>query len=69
MRRDHEDLEKIAEKLRSASPFSNETSLRNVITGVDANDDANVHDLFPIGKEVLAKMEGEPVFSSSSKRI
>ncbi|XP_073423248.1 uncharacterized protein [Dendrobates tinctorius] len=49
-RRDLEDLEKIADKLETFSPFSDEVSLRNIITGVNTNKDANVHNLFTIVK-------------------
>ena len=67
-RRDREDLEKIADKLKTFSPFSDEVSLRNIITGVNANKDVNVHDLFTIGKEIVATMEGQSLFSISYKR-
>jgi len=68
VRRDNEDLKKIAEKLQAYSPFADETSLHNIITGVNANEDVNAHDLFSIGKETIAKMEGQSVFSFSYRR-
>lgn len=68
IKRDHEDVEKIADKLKTFSPFSDEVSLSNIITGVNANEDVNVHNLFTIGSETVAKMEGQPVFSFSYKR-
>ena len=68
VKRDHEDLEKIAEKLQEYSLFTEEASLRNIITGVNANGDVNVHNLFAIGKETLATMEEQPVFSFAYKR-
>jgi len=50
------------------SPFDDEAFLRNIITGVNANEDVNVHDMFAICKETLAKMEGQSVFSFSHRR-
>ncbi|CAB3992866.1 Hypothetical predicted protein [Paramuricea clavata] len=67
VKRNHEDLEKIAGKLQEFSPFPEEASLRNIITGVNANKDVNVHNLFAIGKETLATMEEQPVFSFAYK--
>ena len=68
MKRDHDDLEKINNKLRVFSPFSREASLHNIITGVNANEEVNVHDMFTIGKETVVKMKGQAVFSYSYKR-
>jgi len=68
MRRDHADLEKIADKFQAFSPFSDDASLRNIIIGLNANEDVNVHNLFTIGEQTVAKMEGQPVFSFSYKR-
>ena len=67
VKRDHEDLEKIASKLQAFS-LADEASLCNIITGVNANVDVNVHDLFTIGKEILAKMGGQLVFFFSYRR-
>ena len=68
VRRDNKHLEKIADKLQAFSPFAAEASLHNIITGVNTNEDVNVYDLFTIGKETLAKMEGQLVFSFSYRR-
>lgn len=68
MRRDREDLEKITDKLKTFSPFSDEVCLHNIITGVNANEDVNVHNLFTIGSEIVATMEGQSLFSFSYKR-
>ena len=57
MKRDHEELEKIADKLQVFSPFSNEVSLRNIITVVKANDDANVHNLLAIKNKFTGKKQ------------
>ena len=65
MKRDQEDLENIADKLQVFCPFSNEASLPNIITGINANDNVNVHNLFAIGSGTAPKMNGQAVFSYS----
>ena len=66
--RDKADLGKVAEKLACFSPFSTDESLRNIITGINANKDVNVQDLFKIGRDIVRKMDGHSVFSYSHKR-
>ena len=46
IQRDTADLEIIYTKLEQYSPFSEDASLRNIITGINADDDVNVQDLF-----------------------
>ena len=45
LKRDEMDLGKVAEKLDSVTPFSTDESLRNIITGINANEGVNVQDL------------------------
>ena len=66
--RDKEDLTKLATVLGHYTPFSDETTLRNIITGINADDDVNVHDLFTVGRATVTKMEGQFIFSYSHKR-
>ena len=66
--RDKEDLTKLATMLELYSPFSDETTLRNIITGINADDDVNVHDLFTVGKDTVGRMESQFIFSYSHKR-
>ena len=66
--RDEADLEKVAVKLDSYSPFSSDKSLRNIITGVNANEDVNVQNLFAIGNDTVKMMDGQSVFSYTHKR-
>ena len=68
MSRDATDIEKIMDKLESYTPFSQESSLRNIITGVNANKDVNVHDLFTEGYRIVKDMKGKTVFNFSYKR-
>ena len=54
--RDEADRDKVAAKLDSFTPFSDDTSLRNIVTGVNANEDVNVHEMFTIGNDVVSWM-------------
>jgi hypothetical protein len=66
--RDKEDLTKLATMLGLYTPFSDEMTLRNIITGINADDDVNVHDLFTVGRDTVSKMESQLIFSYSHKR-
>ena len=59
---------KSQKKLDSFIPFSADESLRNIITGINANEDVNVQDLFETGKGIVQKMDGQSVFSYAHKR-
>ena len=67
LKRDEIDLGKSAEKLDSVTPFSTVESLRNILTGINANEDVNVQDLFEIGRDIVQEMDGQSVFSNSHK--
>ena len=64
MRRDETDVSKVAEKLDSFTPFSADESLHNIITGINANEDINVKDLFEIEKDIVQKMDRQALFYS-----
>ena len=49
---------KLQKKLDSFTPFSADESLRNIITGINANEDVNVQDLFELEKDIVQKMDG-----------
>ena len=68
MKRDHSDLEKIKEKLSTCTPFSPDPSLRNIVTGVVAKEEVNVHEFETVGNDIIEKMIGKPVFGISFKR-
>ena len=68
MERDRADLIKLATTLEQHSPFSEETTLRNIITGINADKDVNVQDLFVVGRDTVQQMEGQSVFSYSYRR-
>ncbi|KAG1691496.1 hypothetical protein GQR58_007434 [Nymphon striatum] len=64
--RDVSDLLKISAKMTSCSPFSSNPALRNIVNGI--GDDANMHEYDSVGKNLIVKMIGQPVFSFSFKR-
>ena len=66
--RDAADLSKISTKLNAFSPFSSDPSLRNIITGVVAQEDINVHEYASVGNEIIKRMVDQPVYSFSMKR-
>lgn len=67
-KRDQIDLAKIREKLEMHNPFSTDPTLRNIVTGVVAEDNVNVDNYAEVGKQIIEKMEGQLVFSYSCKR-
>ena len=62
LNRDQAGLEKINEKLSTCMPFSLDPSLRNIITGLAANEDMNVDEHETVEKEITEKMIGKHVF-------
>ena len=61
--RDVKDTQEVLLNLPQRSPFTAETSLRNITTGVTAAPSVNVHESKSIGKHILASMGGNPVAS------
>ena len=61
--RDAKDIQEVLLYLSQKSPFTAETSLRNIATGVTAPPYVNVHESKSIGKHFLASVEGKPVAS------
>ena len=68
IQRDQEDRVKLLQELLQCNPFSKGSELRNVVTGVVANDDVNVHEYEAVGKAMVQKMVGQPMFTYSFKR-
>ena len=58
----------LAAKLDQQSPFSDEVTLRNIITGINADTNVSVQNLFIVGTDAVTNMEGQAVFSYSHKR-
>ena len=61
-------LLKISAKITSCSPFSSGPALRNIVNGRVAKNDVNVHEYDSVGKDIIVRMIGQPVFSFSFKR-
>ena len=53
MSRDTSDLLKIKSKLITSTPFSQDPSLRNIINGVVATEDVNVHEAESVGRKII----------------
>jgi hypothetical protein len=66
--RDTKDTEKVIKRLQEVSPFTTDSSLRNVVTGVTADSTVNVHNLYSIGSEIVTKLDGKDVFAFKWKR-
>ena len=68
VQRDSSDLEKLKTSLAGYAPFSQDQTLRNIVNGVVAEDDVNVHEFEAVGRNIMDKMIGQSVFSISFKR-
>ena len=68
IKRDYSDQAKIYSKFVAFSPFSPDASLRNIINGVVAKDNVNVHNFELVGTKIIENMIGKSVFSFSFKR-
>lgn len=53
MNRDALDLDKISTKLTSCLSFAEDPSMRNVIHGVLANDNINIHEFLIVGEKII----------------
>ena len=62
------DKEKLLRELHLYNPFSGDCNLRNVVTGIVASENVNVHKYEQKGQEIINKMIGESVFKYSFKR-
>ncbi len=63
MDRNKVDLEKLAAKSQPYSPYIYEATLSNIITGLNANADVNVQDLFTVDWATVEQVEGKESFS------
>ena len=61
LERDRADLAILATKLEQHSPFLKETTLQNIVTGINADKDVNVQDIFIVGRDTVKHMEGQSV--------
>ena len=68
IQRDSSDLEKLKTSLAVYSPFSQDPTLRNIVNGVVADGDVNVHEFESVGRNIIDKIIGQSVFSIAFKR-
>ena len=63
--RDHADTEKVLNFLKEFSPYCSDESLRNIVTGVVADDIINVDQLISVVNKIVIEMDRKDVFSYS----
>ena len=68
MQRDLKDTVTVLTSLAERSPFAEDPSLRNIMTGVNADSNVNVDAAAEVGTKVLESMTGKPVCSYSFSR-
>ena len=56
LNRDIHDLAKINSRLIPFTPFSEDRSLRNIVTGIEARSDTNVHEYKAVGMNIINTM-------------
>ena len=64
----HKDLTKVQQvstKVAECSPYEPDPTLSNIVNGIVAQDDVNVHEHDSVGHMIMQKMIGIPVFSIS----
>ena len=61
MQLDHEVMIKILKFVHERNPFRKDRALRNINTGIEADNNVNVHNAETIGKRVLSCMESRRV--------
>ena len=62
------DLAKINSRLIPFTPFSEDRSLRNIVTGIEALSDTNVHEYKAVGMNIINTMVSQAAFQYSFKR-
>jgi hypothetical protein len=68
IKRDASDIEQIRQKLEACSSFTSDPTLRNIVTGIVAGPDVNVHDFETVGKKIIGDMIGKSAFTHKFKR-
>ena len=61
----HKDLTKVQQvstKVAECSPYEPDPTLSNIVNGIVAQDDVNVHEHDSVGHMIMQKMIGKPVF-------
>ena len=68
MKRDLRDGDLLAAKLTEFSPYATDSILHNIIIGVVAAKNINVHELFSVEQSLVQKLQGKQVFKFAFKR-
>jgi hypothetical protein len=68
VKRDSSDWSKISSKLIACTPFSPDPSWKNIVSGVVATADVNIHECESVGRKIIDNMIGQPAFTFSFKR-
>ena len=68
IKRDAPDLEKIRIKLTACSPFTSDPTLRNIVNGIVAGPDVNVHDFESVGNKIIEDIIRKSTFTYKFKR-
>ena len=66
--RDWKDTHTVLKYLQERNPFTSDTVLRNIATGVHAHNSVNVDKVKDVGNAILVSMEGKTVAEYSFKR-
>jgi len=67
IKKDASDIEKIRQKLAACSPFTPDPTMRNIINGIVAGPDVNVHDFESVGSKIIEDMIGKSAFTYNFK--
>ena len=68
IKRDASDLEKIQIKLSTCSPFTSDPTLRNIVNGIVAGLNVNVHTFELVGNKMIEDIIGKSAFTYKFKR-
>ena len=68
IKRDASDLGKIRIKLAASSPFTSDPTLRNIVNGIVAGPDVNIHDFESVGNKIVEDIIRKSAFIYKFKR-
>ncbi|XP_068246882.1 uncharacterized protein [Palaemon carinicauda] len=68
IKRDASDLEKIQTKIAVCSSFTSHTNLKNIVNGIVAGPDLNVHAFESVGNKIIEDMVVKSAFTYKFKR-
>ena len=66
--KDLSDIKKIKEAFKELTPFSDDSSLRNIANGVTANSHVNVDNFMEVGSNIINKLQNTNIFSAKLKK-